>query len=338
MAIHVWVAVDEGIPTLCRDHNGASLDGRTPLVLEYLNEGGANFIFAIKPATAPTRLPMSLRRKLLRLRKDRKAALGTLKQLESLRAVFAPLFSAKHLIQHDLVAIGHGLTQNINSALAVSVHPSMRLADRLPEHETHAVLVTDMRPMQPDEVGLHFKPKWLIQSPDAPASATRCRTCALRAWRATHGTKTATDAQDICPLNLISQDRQIRRLTALRLTDDPRLISWLVDESAQLLGKLKHWQRQFGQSASLAHHRTITTHEVQDLCKAMTLRDCTLYLLVNGSTDVVEARLGDLDLKHPEKLAKWRELEQTLVDGGWYTNTESVDHPTLDSLCCLSRR
>ncbi len=44
---------------------------------------------------------------------------------------------------------------------------------------------------------------------------------------------------------------------------------------------------------------------------------------MNGK-GTIEARLGDLDLKSPTgiKVEYWRNLEEQLIDGGWYTATE----------------
>jgi inositol-pentakisphosphate 2-kinase len=77
-----------------------------------------------------------------------------------------------------------------------------------------------------------------------------------------------------------------------------------------------------------------------DYSKAMTLRDCVLF--VKGSLDAFEdtadIRLADLDFKHPhpEKVAKWMSTERVLIDQGWYTNTE-IDG-VIDSTCLLTRR
>jgi inositol-pentakisphosphate 2-kinase len=72
----------------------------------------------------------------------------------------------------------------------------------------------------------------------------------------------------------------------------------------------------------------------------MTLRDCVLF--VKGSKDALEdtadIRLADLDFKHahPDKVAKWMSTERTLIDQGWYTNTEI--NGRIDSTCLLTRR
>lgn len=77
-----------------------------------------------------------------------------------------------------------------------------------------------------------------------------------------------------------------------------------------------------------------------DYSKAMTLRDCVLF--VKGSIDAFEntadVRLADLDFKHAhaDKVAKWMSTERILVDQGWYTNTE-IDEK-IDSMCLLTRR
>jgi len=77
-----------------------------------------------------------------------------------------------------------------------------------------------------------------------------------------------------------------------------------------------------------------------DYSKAMTLRDCVLF--VKGSIDAFEKtadiRLADLDFKHahPDKVAKWTSTEKTLVDQGWYTNVE-IDG-RIDSTCLVTRR
>lgn len=60
----------------------------------------------------------------------------------------------------------------------------------------------------------------------------------------------------------------------------------------------------------------------------MTLRDCTVFLRFSADGDwsgdegEVEARLGDLDLKSPDKAGYWEETERGLVEGGWYEGIE----------------
>jgi len=79
--------------------------------------------------------------------------------------------------------------------------------------------------------------------------------------------------------------------------------------------------------------------ELEAIARAMTLRDCSLYILLRpreGHGYDIEARLGDLDIKLPEpgfhlveektakKLQKWVAAERRLISGGWYSGTEEL--------------
>lgn len=70
---------------------------------------------------------------------------------------------------------------------------------------------------------------------------------------------------------------------------------------------------------------------LDDFLTATAVRDCTLYLRVGGlggarkgGVEVLDARLGDLDLKIPDvgKVAHWRGVEEGLVEGGWYVGRD----------------
>lgn len=97
-------------------------------------------------------------------------------------------------------------------------------------------------------------------------------------------------------------------------------------------------------STSVVQYLTILTTSSKgasdDYSKAMTLRDCVLF--VKGSLDAfennAEIRVADLDFKHahPDKVEKWMSTERTLIDQGWYTGTEIDEDP--DSKCLLTRR
>ena len=72
---------------------------------------------------------------------------------------------------------------------------------------------------------------------------------------------------------------------------------------------------------------------VEDMCKAMTLRDCTLFFRislssqgVDGGEGRVEVKMADLDLKTPtaEKIQYWKDVERRLIDEGWYTRPDVV--------------
>ncbi|KAK4950719.1 Inositol-pentakisphosphate 2-kinase [Elasticomyces elasticus] len=296
-----------------------TLEG-TACRLEYLNEGGANFVFRILSHSSEE-LPLRLRKKLLRLRKEFVDRPDVLLAGED---TWQAIFPAENLIQHDLIALPPTI-EVINDLLHdVKDRPAHR-KDDFCEGGTHGILVTDMSPGQNDRL-VELKPKWLAQSPNAPLGSRRCRTCALRAQReAEKGIVTATDRQRSCPLDLVSEDVASRKLAADRLTDDERVQEYLITAALPLLRTMQRYQQTWDPKGVLAPDGSPNAH---DLSKAMTLRDCTLFVLVE-SDGGVEARLGDLDMKGIDKVGRWRTTEQGLVDGGWYMG--------VDDICSLSR-
>ncbi|KAK0263724.1 hypothetical protein B0A54_02771 [Friedmanniomyces endolithicus] len=299
------------------------IDGRD-CRLKYLNEGGANFIFRILPEEGEEELPTYLRKKLLRLRKH---VTTEPEDLLSGQQEWKVIFPLENLIGHEIVTLQPDAVTIVNDLLREATRRSSHRVSDLWPGGTHGVLVTDMSPGQ-NELLIELKPKWLAQSTNAPCNAMRCRTCALRARRAAEGPiTTATDAQGICPLDLASEDVCSRRLAAARLTDDPRAREFLAGQEVQSLFRiLKEHQRRWDPSGVLM---VAAEMDLRNLSKAMTIRDCTLFVLVKSDGEI-EARLGDLDMKGLDKLAKWRATEQGLIGGGWYMGVA-------DSICALSR-
>ena len=297
--------------------------------IKYLNEGGANFIFSI--LQAGTELPSSLRGKLLRLRKDLSHLQTTTEQVESFNANFRPLFPPDCLVQPELVRLNDGMAEALNRALDTLNRPSRRDQDFLPQDERYGLLVTDMRPAA-GKAMLEIKPKWLLQSPNAPSNAKRCRTCALRAQRATQGKRTATDEQSSCPLDLVSERKEDRQRAARKATRETQLADFLADGAQPLFAILRDQQKFLDPRGVL---RVSGAEDMYDLCRAMTLRDCTLF--VRAGEDGIEARLGDLDFKQPEKLGRWKEVERQLIDDGWYVNAEAESLWCEETICRLSR-
>ena len=304
----------------------------TRCTLEYLNEGGANFVFRIL-TDAGKGPPSQLKGKLLRLRKDLPHVQSANEQLRAFDTHFKPLFAEENLIEHEPIAIDEYFPEILDEALKAMERPSHRLNDFLPPDETHGLLVTDMSPGGDGEL-LQLKPKWLAPSPNAPSNARRCRTCALRAQRASKNVRTATDAQETCPLDLISDDVEDRNKVAQQISSNTRLQRFLVSSAHPLLQTLRESQIQLDPKGVLGISTTDAA-VVQSLCKAMTLRDCTLFLRRTGNH--VEARLADLDLKTAEKLDKWAEVERGLVSEGWYENQEGQEVWAVESVCLLSR-
>ena len=328
MSVSIYFT-DRDAPRL---HSTEPLTPGTKIVLEYLNEGGANVVFKILPEIGGPELPAYLQGKLLRLRKDLSHVQSAREQLSAFDTHFAPLFSPENLIQHELIEVDEGIPGVLNALLSKLNRPSHRLQDFLPTEESHGLLVTDMTPTLGD-VLLQVKPKWLAQSPNAPQGAKRCRTCALRAHRASQQVRTATDAQESCPLELISSELEDRKRAAKAVTADRRLQDHLVDQAQPLLQSLRSAQLELDHDGIL---ETSTTEDIMELCKAMTLRDCTLFLKQNGTH--AEARLADLDLKQPEKFHRWKNVEHDLINHGWYTNEEHQSEWREERVCLLSRQ
>lgn len=304
-------------------------DGAAPCKIVYLNEGGANFIFKIEQAG--TELPCPLEGKLLRLRKDLSHVQRTEEQVRSFSDNFRPLFPPECLVQHDLLRLEYGFADALNNALELLNRPSRRKQDSLPHDERYGLLVTDMRPAA-GKAMLELKPKWLLQSPNAPSNAKRCRTCALRAQRAAEGKRTATDKQESCPLDLVSERVEDRQKAARTVTGDDTIADFIASDAQPLFAILRDQQRFLDPRGVL---RVKGTDGIFDLCRAMTLRDCTLF--IRGTDDGIEARLGDLDFKQPEKLGRWKDLERKLIAEGWYLNAEAEAVWREETICRLSR-
>lgn len=302
-----------------------------PCELLYLNEGGANVVFRIRSPNEAI-LPSGLQGKLLRVRKDLTHVQCAQQQLSAFKTNFEHLFPAENLIHHELVSLGSGLAAALNDTLKSAARSSRRRDDALPLDEAYGLLVTDMTPAA-NETFLQLKPKWLAQSPGAPKAATRCRTCALRAKRSAQETMSPTDRQAVCPLALVSHDYGHRVAAAKKLTSDPKLQQFLIRDALPLFRMLRDTQQALDVHGAL---RAADPQSERDLCKAMTLRDCTLFVKVLSDGNIV-ARFGDLDLKLATQLWKWQDMEVGLIDRGWYTATGRGNEDEKVETCILSR-
>jgi len=291
--------------------------------LEYFAEGAANVIYRILPPSsdpstaadlhfeddgydsnsplpteiAPLSMDPSLNGKLVRLRKD---LLSTAPMADSQRhfeKMIKPLFPNENLVEAVLFQPSGELLRDCNSKLRRiernSTRPIKRHGTYLAEDEKHGCLITDMS--SPDKAlfkCFEFKPKWLIQSPSAPAGSRRCRTCALRAMKRVN----KNDPPDMskvafCPLNLVSIDKAklaifVDHILGLdperdRMKDtsdtviEHRLLMKFLYKNP-LLDKLRDLQLELDPEgvfkADLLSPKFLA---------AMTLRDCTLYLKVS---------------------------------------------------------
>jgi len=191
--------------------------------------------------------------------------------------------------------------------------------------DNYGLLVTDMTSRGAPETVIEFKPKWLLQSPSAPKDSKRCRQCARssreNAKRSRSGEELLTY---FCPLDLSSKDNNAQ-INVSRFLLSP------TKPSAYTLQRMVHWLKTNTLLQRLRNYQNIFDHvgplnadvEDKDFLRAMTLRDCSLYLRIPSEKDTqIEARIGDLDLKSKEKKQYWHDTEKQLIDEGWYQGLE----------------
>lgn len=167
---------------------------------------------------------------------------------------------------------------------------------------------------------VEFKPKWLAQSPSAPASAIRCRTCAISLRRFILSPANHPPYRP-CPLRLCDPSPDTCGEDTVSLDKvGPGAAVAIVTASADgraLMRELRDAQQRLDRRGVLGD---CSDDDGEDLAKAMTLRDCTCFVYLEPSSRSVRCHLGDLDRKSGSaKAAYWRALELALVHGGFYT-------------------
>lgn len=182
---------------------------------EYLAEGGANIVYYILGDG-----PRPYSGRLLRARKDKPFIQSTMKQYEAFHKHFATLFPSENLIELIPVRLDPEFIAALNYDLENTFSGRLKQwdKDRVAEDEAMGMFITNMT-AGPDEYVVDAKPKWLAQSPNAPADAVRCRTCALRAQRRVENTKKHAGSADFCPLALVADDEQTRERAATALVE-----------------------------------------------------------------------------------------------------------------------
>lgn len=280
------------------------------------------------------------RNHLLRLRKTASWILNYADLHDQQIRLINPLFNPGEIVSSTLMTLPPGLVAGLNqqlvAAAAMHTRPEKRQDQFLVEDEPHGLLVTDMSPRRDSEILIEIKPKWLLQSPNAPRSAKRCRTCALRARKTQKlDQKNELSFAEFCPLNLVSGDAAaIRHSVAIilahskpmhKVTDamTRKLVARKLEtffQSTSLLPHLKALQERFDPRGILGYSNP-ETELSREFLIATTLRDCALFMRVplKGS-EAVEMRLGDLDLKsaNEDKIKHWTDLERSLIEEGWY--------------------
>jgi inositol-pentakisphosphate 2-kinase len=253
----------------------------------------------------------------------------------------------QHLMAHlPVVLFNEGM-----SALK-SLVPAIRSPNSAAQF---GILLPNMSTDPGQNITFEIKPKWLAQSPAAPPDAIRCRTCALQFSR-----KKGTPSDYICPLRLSNEGMStiddvafIRRWATSALSrqlqsdSDAELLQQsfldkLVDrvvryfttgDGRTLLLHLKKLQTTLDSEGILQRYARPRDdfNFVYDLRLAMTLRDCSLFVVVPLRDGEVTSKLADLDFKSAEKIDDWRDKEAALVDEDWYTK-----NPKAHDVCLLA--
>lgn len=293
-----------------------ALDPDSLIELEYLAEGAANVVYRIRfppqrpsisadlgqgdTPTSTEKSPLQsdsrLSGKLLRLRKRLPFTVPVIESQKYWESVICPIFAPDNLVQQVLFRPSTTLIKRCNAALHSMERDGTRADKRhqvyLAEGENHGTLITDMTCASTSQhIGIEFKPKWLVQSPSAPAGSVRCRTCALRAMKSSIHPPSHSAKQlklGFCPLNLVSDDK-INVATAASIVlelcrpeerDNELIRRALVDflYKSPLLRKLRDLQIVKDSVGVLKAELS-----QRDFLTAMTIRDCTLFLKVSRS-------------------------------------------------------
>jgi len=190
-------------------------------------------------------------------------------------------------------------------------------------------------------VTIEVKPKWLVQSPNAPLDAVRCRTCAMQV------AKPKDLNSYICPLRLSEGSSEMiypwifDRVTEQLAEHHSETPTEKHQQAPRIAASIVAYLTQGDGKALVRHLKWLQTRlDPQGVCLrdkmypkstfdrnlrlAMTLRDCSLYITAHYAavgTDTVEvdSKLGDLDFKSADKMDDWLSKEELLLRDAAYT-------------------
>lgn len=274
------------------------------LQLVYLAEGGANVVYRFVSAPVksaftvkkePKRpppitidsiehcgVPAQFRGKLLRLRKATAADVSYKEIVQSFNTIVRPLFKPEELIDQTLIRLPEGLIQHCNEQLHIAelhgLRPKKRHGGYLCLNEPFGLLITDMTTTDdPGATLAELKPKWLTQSPSAPATARRCRTCALREMKNHEALKLGHKEQrSFCPLDLVSErfENVLRATTFIKGCNDRARLARILFRNP-ILRNLQSLQKSWQGVGLLG-----LPEQSRETSLDMTLRDCTMFIKV----------------------------------------------------------
>ncbi|KAM5441170.1 Inositol-pentakisphosphate 2-kinase [Microsporum ferrugineum] len=321
--------------------------------LTYLAEGAANIVYRISLPSQPDASDGSHARgltqgayagKLLRLRKKITSGTPYAEITRKFNSQIRSLFRDDELVCQDLIRLPAGLAASCNEKLkddeAHNRRPRKRCGVYLCTDEPFGLLVRDMTTAPGSGATLwEFKPKWLTQSPSAPANARRCRTCALREKRNLEASQGPAKGgpehhhkKSFCPFKLASNNLEdvLSAITAISNSPDAQRVATFMHRNPTLL-KLRDKQRQMNAVGLPGIHASAEERAI-----SMTLRDCTMFVKVPHKHDEpFELRLGDLDFKSEDggKLQYWQDIETELIEGGWYLGTHRGQQNSECAVC-----
>lgn len=300
---------------------------------EYVAEGRANVVFRMTPLGSVKEDSGIFADALFRVPKATPGATPhSYDRLQHYRdTIIEPAVGAQFLVPQLLVEIPDHQAQILNQKR------DPRHKDKSVILSGRAMLIQDMSPLSANQLGLEFKPKWLAQSPIAPADATRCRTCAREAYR--NGQKLQAGkpiSPPVCPLGLVHNDPAVVldtiKLLAPKWSKSDQIRLREAFEKTQVFLKLRKLQMDGDPGNTM-----FTNPESPKFGLAMTLRDCTCFVrLSKDATDPkVEIKLADTDEKNWEyKQEYWQKSHNNLIDNGFYHEKEM---PPIETHCLLLR-
>jgi len=302
--------------------------------LVYLAEGGANVIYRfvsapVKSHRKDPKMPLpvvidspdnravsaSFRGKLLRLRKETAADLSYKEIVHNFNNTVRPLFNPEELVDQTLIHLPEGLIQRCNELLRMDElngkRPKKRHGGYLCLNEPFGLLITDMTTFDdPSATLAELKPKWLTQSPSAPGSAHRCRTCALREMKNHEARRLGQKEQrSFCPLDLVSDrfDNVLRATSFIKGCNDRTRLAYILhrNPTLQKLQSLQKSRREVGLLGPPPHSREVSLD--------MTLRDCTMFIKVCPCISSLALTLTNLDRFHGMNYPRWRSGSVILI-------------------------
>ena len=241
---------------------------------------------------------------LLRVRKALTHLPPNVEQYDRINAILKPLLPSDTLLQHRLVLLPTSIRSRLNASLQADensgARPLSRHGSYIATDEPHAMLVQDMTAGH-NAFSLQLKPKWVVQSPNAPRNARRCRTCALRQMRESEFRQDKRINRPwepfFCPLDLASGQREgIERaidavlskhayggesLNSADFGVTPYLRDTIVDFllGSPTLPRLRELQQSLDPTGVLSIHDAAQISE--DFQVATTLRDCSLFVRIS---------------------------------------------------------